>query len=369
MFTPSILLQIIPKQDTLRYINKFSNICPMFKKLYTLLFISLSLAASAQDGTRVYEFLNLSNSARQAALGGYDVTTWDADPNNALANPALMNTEMHGQFAVNYVSHIADVKNATFSGVYQLSDYDFIAVNGQYVDYGDLVGTDEVGAITGNFKAQDAAITIGYAREIADYWSIGANLKYINSTIETYKSSAVAADVGVSYHDFDKNVRIGLVFKNIGKQIQSYNQKEEDLPFQVNLGIAHQLEHVPLELNLTLHDLQKFDISQSYNKTGQEVGKGRKIADHLAVGAELFPGRDFNLRLGYNFKRGNELAVDGIRSFSGLTYGFGIRMNAFRIEYGHSNFHTSGGANHFSLLINLDRLIQGRDYWRSNPWR
>lgn len=341
----------------------------MFKNLYTLLFLFSTLAVSAQDGTRVYEFLNLSNSARQTALGGYNVTAWDADPNNVLANPALMNAEMHGQFAVNYLTQIADVKNATFSGVYRISDYDYISINGQYLDYGDMVGTDEIGTVTGNFKAQDAAITLGYAREIADYWTVGANLKYINSTIETYKSSAVAADIGVSYHDFDDRVKIGLVFKNIGKQIQTYSGKVEPMPFQVNLGIAHELEYVPLELNLTFHDLQKFDISQSYNKSGQEVNVGRKIADHIAVGAELFPGRDFNLRLGYNFKRGNELAVDGIRSFSGLTYGFGLRMNAFRIEFGHSNYHTSGGANHFSLLINLDRLIQGRDYWRSSPWR
>jgi len=340
----------------------------MFKNLYALFIIATSCVVQAQDGTRVYEFLNLTNSAKQASLGGYNVTSWDSDPNNALANPALMNAEMHGQFAINYNTHIADIKNASFSGVYQISDYDFVSINGQYVDYGDLVGTDEIGNLTGDFKAKDAAITIGYAREIADYWSVGANLKYINSTIEMYKSSAIAADVGISYHNFDDNIKVGLVFKNIGKQISTYSGLKEDLPFQINLGVAHELEHVPLELSLTLHDLQQFDISQTYNKSGQEINTGRKIADHIAVGAELFPGRDFNLRLGYNFKRGNELAVDGIRSFSGLTYGFGIRMNAFRIEYGHSNYHTSGGTNHFSLLINLDRLVQGRDYWRSNPW-
>lgn len=340
----------------------------MFKKLYALLLFGSSLVVHAQDGTRVYEFLNLTNAAKQAALGGYNVTAWDADPNNAMANPALMNKEMHGQFGINYVTHIADVKNATFSSVYQLSDYDYVSIHGQYVDYGDMVGTDEIGTVTGNFKAKDAAITLGYAREIADYWTIGANLKYVNSTIEMYNSAAVAADLGISYHDFDDRIKVGLVFKNIGKQIKAYNEQKEDLPFQVNLGVAHELEHVPIELSLTLHDLQKFDISQTYNKSGQEINTGRKIADHIALGAEIFPNRDFNLRLGYNFKRGNELAVEDIRSFSGLTYGFGIRMNAFRIEYAHSNFHTSGGANHFSLLINLDRLIQGRDYWRSNPW-
>lgn len=340
----------------------------MFKKLYALILFSSSLLTQAQDGTRVYEFLNLTTSAKHAALGGYNVTSWDSDPNNALANPALMNREMHGQFGINYVTHIADVKNASFSGVYRLSDVDYVSLHGQYLDYGDIVGTDEIGTITGDFKAKDAAITLGYAREIADYWTVGANIKYINSSIEMYKSSAIGVDLGISFHDFDDRTKVGLVFRNIGKQIQTFSGKRERLPLQVNLGVAHELEHVPLELSLTLHDLQKFDISQTYNKSGQEVNTGRKIADHIAVGAELFPGKDFNLRLGYNFKRGNELAIEGVRSLSGLTYGFGVRMNAFRIEFGHSNYHTSGGANHFSLLINLDRIVQGRDYWRSNPW-
>lgn len=340
----------------------------MLKKVHVLLLFIFSCSVNAQDGTRVYEFLNLTTSAKHAALGGYNITSWDADPNNAMHNPALMNKEMHGQFGINYVSHIADVKNASFSGVYRLSEFEYLSVNGQYLDYGNFVGTDEIGVETGNFKAKDVAFSVGYARDIADYWTVGANVKFINSTIETYNSSALAADIGVSYHDFDDKLRMGLVVRNFGIQLQKYNGLKEKLPLQINFGIAHQLEYVPLELSLTLHDLQKFDISQSFNNNKEEVSVGRKIADHIAVGAELFPGSDFNLRLGYNFKRGNELSVEGIRSFSGLTYGFGIRMNAFRLEFGHANYHTSGGANHFSLIINLDRLIQGRDYWRSNPW-
>ena len=340
----------------------------MFKKHYTLFLLALSSAIFAQDGTRVYEFLNITTSARQAALGGNAQTSWDADPNSSLWNPALMNREMHGQFGVNYVNYIADVNFGTFSTVYEIDKDNFLSVHGQYVDYGKLVGTDVNGNVTGNFKANDAAITVGYARVLGDYWTIGANLKYINSTIESYKSSAIAGDVGLSYHDFDKNINVSLVVRNIGKQVKTYSGKEEDMPTQVNLGITHRLEHVPLEFTFSLHDLQKFDISQPYGKNGQEVSGGRKFIDHLSVGAELFPESDFNMRLGYNFKRGNELSAEGIRSLSGLTYGFGIRINAFRFEFGHANYHKSGGSNHFGVLINLDRIINGRDYWRSNPW-
>ncbi len=340
------------------------------RKLYHLLiaFLGLQTFAKAQDGTRVYEFLNMTTSPRQAALGGNAQSSWDADPNMSLWNPALMNTEMHGQVGINYISYIADVKFATFSTVYQLSDVDYLSLHGQYVDYGKLIGADEIGNLTGDFKANDAAIILGYGREISDYISVGVNAKYINSRIESYTSSAVAADLGISYHNFDDDLNISLVARNLGSQIKTYNGKKEKMPVQINLGITHRLEYVPLELNLTLHDLQKFDISKPTNENGQEVSTGRKVIDHLSVGAELFPQQGFNLRVGYNFKRGNELAVNDIRSFSGLTYGFGIRVNAFRFEFAHANYHKSGGSSHFGLIVNLDRLIQGRDYWRSNPW-
>ncbi|WP_288764156.1 type IX secretion system protein PorQ [uncultured Weeksella sp.] len=340
------------------------------RKLYLLLLIMIGVSQQtfAQDGTRVYEFLNISTSARQAALGGNAQTAWDADPNMSLWNPALMNHKMHGQLAMNYVSYIADVNFATFSGVYQLTDIDFLSLHGQYVDYGKLIGADEIGNITGDFKANDAAIVLGYGREISDFFSVGVNLKYINSRIESYTSSAVAADIGISYHNFDDNFNATLVARNIGSQIKSYDGKKEKMPVQINLGLTHRLEHVPIELNLTLHDLQKFDNSIPENKNGKKTSFGRKFIDHVSIGAEIFPEQDFNLRIGYNFKRGNELAIDDVRSFSGLTYGFGFRANAFRIEYAHANYHKSGGANHFGIIVNLDRLIQGRDYWRSNPW-
>ncbi|WP_313375047.1 type IX secretion system protein PorQ [Chishuiella sp.] len=340
----------------------------MFRNISTLMLVAFSTIVFAQDGTRVYAFLNITTSARQAALGGNAQTSWDADPNSSLWNPALMNREMHGQFALNYVSYIADVNFGTFSTVYEIDQENYLSLHGQYVDYGKLVGADQNGNLTGDFKASDAAITLGYARVIGDYWTLGANLKYINSTIETYKSSAIAADLGLSYHDFDKNINISFVVRNLGGQLQTYSGTTEKMPTQINLGLSHRLEHVPLEFTLSLHDLQKFDISQTYNKNGEEVTFGRKIIDHVSVGGELFPDSDFNMRLGYNFKRGNDLSVDGIRSLSGFTYGFGLRINAFRFEYGHANYHKSGGSNHIGLIINLDRIIQGRDYWRSNPW-
>lgn len=339
----------------------------MLKRILVFL-LFVTVTASAQDGTRVYEFVNITTSARQAALGGNANSAWDADPNMSYWNPAMMNERQHGQVAFNYINYLADVNFGTLSAVYALDDYNFVSVHGQYVDYGDFRGYDENDNATGDFSAKDAALTIGYAHNLSDFFTVGANLKYINSRIESYSSSAVAMDFGAVFHDIDYNTNVSLAIRNVGTQLQTYSGKKEKMPVQINLGISHRLEHVPIELSMTLHDLQKFDISMPYDKNGQEVGTMRKFIDHVSVGAELFPDKGFNIRLGYNFKRGNELALEDARTFAGLTYGFGIRINAFRFEFGHANYYKGSNTNHFGLIVNLDRLMQGSNYWRSNPY-
>lgn len=339
----------------------------MFRRI---LFFSLLIAVTvnAQDGTRVYEFVNITTSARQAALGGNANSAWDADPNMSYWNPALMNERQHGQAALNYINYLTDVNFGTVSAVYQYDDYNFFSIHGQYVDYGDFRGYDENDNPTGDFSAKDAAITIGYAHNLSDFFTVGANVKYINSRIESYSSSAIAADFGGVFHDIDYNTNVSLAIRNVGLQLETYAGTKEKLPLQINLGISHRLEHVPLELSVTFHDLQKFDISMPYDKNGQETGNLRKFIDHVSVGGELFPDRGFNIRLGYNFKRGNELRLEDTRTFAGLTYGFGIRVHAFRFEFAHANYYKGANSNHFGLIVNLDRLLQGSNYWRSNPY-
>ncbi|MFA5619881.1 MAG: type IX secretion system protein PorQ [Weeksellaceae bacterium] len=333
-----------------------------------LLIFLWSIFSFAQDGTRVFEFVNITTSPRQAALGGNAQSAWDSDPNMSYWNPALANEHSHGQLGLNYIKYLAGVSFGTASAVYQYDDDQFLSIHGQYVDYGDFRGFDEFDNETGDFSARDAAVSIGYARRLGDFFSVGAAVKYINSRIETYSSQGVAMDFGIVYHDIDFNTNIALSVRNVGTQIQTYAGKKEKMPLQINLGFSHRLEHVPIELSLTLHDLQKFDISESYDKNGREIKFGRKVIDHVSAGMELFPGQGFNLRVGYNFKRGNELRIEDHRTFAGLTYGFGIRINAFRLDFAHANYYKGASTNHFGVIVNLDRLIQGRNYWRSNPY-
>ena len=64
----------------------------MLKKTILFFLLLLSTTSFSQIGGKyVYQFLNLAQSPRQAALGGKTVTVVDFDVNQAFYNPATIN--------------------------------------------------------------------------------------------------------------------------------------------------------------------------------------------------------------------------------------------------------------------------------------
>jgi hypothetical protein len=164
---------------------------------------------------------------------------------------------------------------------------------------------------------------------------------------------AVSANAGITYHIDKTGESASLVARNFGYQFKPFNGVRETMPFAIDLGYTRRLEKFPLAFTITAHDLQTFNISSEFDNNGKEVGVFRKIMDHFSVGAELFPERNFKLRLGYNVKRGNELAVLDQRSFSGISAGFGIRFGAFRIDYTHARYHSAANLNQIGIVYDF----------------
>ncbi|MBP7500661.1 MAG: type IX secretion system protein PorQ, partial [Chryseobacterium sp.] len=262
--------------------------------------------------------------------------------------------------SVNYASYLADTKIGSISYVRDLEFGHLVSFNARYMDYGSMPRTDENSNINGDFSAMDASVGLGYAYQFEDNWTIGANVNYITSKIDTYSSSAIAATAGVTYY-FDKsNETLALVFRNFGYQIQPYNGVREKLPFRVDLGYTKILDQLPAALTITAHDLQQFNISAETDINGQPTKFGRKVLDHISLGAELFPGQAFNIRFGYNVKRGGELAVLDQRSFSGLSAGFSLKISSFRFDYSHMRYHNASNVNMIGLTMDLIELSGNR---------
>lgn len=323
------------------------------KKITSVSLLLFTTILLAQEGTNVYPFLNIPVSARQAALGGDAVSVRDYDVSFAAVNPGLMNLEQDEMISLNYVSYLADSKYGTISYVKDLEEGHLVSLNARYMDYGKMPRTDESAMIDGEFGAMDASIGLGYAYQFDEDWTVAGSASFVSSRIDNYTSMAVVGNAGVTYHNRQSNETLALVFRNFGYQFKTYNGLRENVAFRVDLGYTKILDEFPVALTITAHDLQKLNISQDYNNNGQEISWSRKITDHLSFGAELFPQQAFNIRFGYNVKRGNELAVLDQRSFSGLSAGFGIKISSFRFDYAHVRYHNSSNVNLFGLTLDL----------------
>ena len=338
----------------------------MQKKLFILLLLLFAFSTYSQvGGQSVYQFLNLISSPRQAALGGKTITTYDYDVNQPLFNPATINQEMNGKFALNYGNYFGDVTYGTAAYAYTYDRHLQTFHGGiTYINYGTFDGRDEMGQETGEFTGSEIALSLGYAYNVP--WTklyIGANAKFISSTLESYNSFGVAADLGAVYVDDKNDINYGLVVRNLGTQVTTYAGQNEKLPLEVIAGISQELENVPIRWHLTLENLQKWKVGFANPARGEQTIDGEVIEEkvgflgnafrHVIFGAEIFPKKAFSLRVSYNFRRAAELKILEQRTFSGISAGFGVRFAKFRFDYSYSRYTLASNTSLFGLMINL----------------
>ncbi len=338
----------------------------MVQKLTLLSCLFFATASFAQVGGRAtYQFLNLGISPRQVALGGKVVTNYDYDPTQAIYNPASINPEMDNQLSLNYNNYIGDVNYGTASYAYLWDRRTQVLHTGiTYINYGKFDGYDEQGNATNSFGGGEVALSFGHARNIAfTNFHIGGNVKFISSKLEQYSSFGVAVDVAVMYVYEDWDLHITAVARNLGTQIQPYENTIEKLPFEVVLGISQTLQNIPIRWHFTLENMQVWNIAFANpnrdeidlegNTTFEKITFVDNAFRHMIVGIELFPESGFNLRLGYNLRRAEELRIVEQRSFAGLSAGFSIKLNKLRLSYAYSKYNSAAATSFFGLNINL----------------
>src|SRR5690606_1551641 len=192
---------------------------------------------------------------------------------------------------------------------------------------------------------------------------VGGNVKLISSTLETYNSFGAAVDFGGIYVNEDSGLNIGLSLRNMGSQLTTYAETRETLPFEILAGISQELENVPIRWHLTLENLQQWNVAFSNPARSEgtldggtkeeKVSVFNNALRHVIFGVELFPKRGFNVRVGYNFRRGEELRVMDQRHFSGLSAGFGLRINRLKFNYSYSRYTLAADTSLFGLTINF----------------
>ncbi len=349
----------------------------MGKRYYiiALIFVSIFQQGETQTGGRhIYEFVNLSPGSRIAALGGMPIAWRATDPGVVFQNPSLMTDKLDGTVQFSHQFYFADIGTGHFSYSDHLKKWNLNVQGGaHYINYGDIPQTDIYDNTLGQFKPKETDFYIAVSKTIKERLIIGANLQYIFSTLNNYSSQGLSVNTGISYFNPEKEFGLSLVVKNAGVQITKYNNERETLPFEIQLGFAKKLKHLPLIYHITFQHLENWNLKyDDPNLANDGVLFGDVSTDsefdnfvgnllrHFVIGAELNFGKkeNFSIRLGYNHLRNSDLSLNDYRSFSGLSWGFGIKIYKFKFDYSNAVYHLAGGTSQITLSTNLNSFFK-----------
>jgi len=344
-------------------------------QLISILFCTLYAAtAFAQlGGSSTYSFLDMTSSARNAAMGGDQIAIKDGDLDMLYLNPSILDSSMSNYLATDFTNFYGGINYGYIGYARTFDKIGNMGFGVMYANYGDFTRADANGTIQGNFSANETLLHATYARGFGKFFSTGANLKLIYSQLADYNSFGMAVDLAATFHHPKSNFTVSLVARNLGSQLKPYVAGQyEPLPLSLDLGISHKLKYLPLRLSMTIVDLQQPNLAyrDPTNSppdvdplTGevieQKINIGDAIMRHFIFSTELTIARRIMLRAGYNYGRRQEFKVASRPGTVGLSWGIGIKVNRFVFSYSRAAYHQAGGTNQISIMTNLGPHIKG----------
>ena len=388
-------------------ISRASKAC-----ILALCFLSLSIPTKAQIGlgqidgrintiNTAVPFLRIAPDARSGGMGDVGIGV-SPDPNAIFFNPAkLAFVEKDLGISLTYTPWlkelVPDIYLADLSVFKKINDVQTIGAALRFFSLGEIVFTDFQGVGQGNFKPNEFALDVAYARTLTDFFSASLALKFIYSNLasgqlvngdEITAGTGVAADVSVFFRNPDikvsgkkAEINAGVNISNLGTKISYTNSAENKDFIPTNLGVGAGLtidfdEYNSLTIATDLNKLlvptpdtldednnQIYDYKEQSSVSGifssfndAPDGFSEELKEWMiGIGVEYWYSQQFAVRAGYF----NEAATKGNRKF--FTMGLGVKYNVFGLNFSYL-VSTSGQRNplnntlRFSLLFDFDAL-------------
>ncbi len=336
------------------------------KKAFLFSALMLPFCMMAQIGGANFEFLNQVTDARSLSLGGMPMLAWDHDASKGIWNPALLNEEMNANAGANILNFLS---NATLSSVYYVKNYEDVgtfALSMQTADYGKMDGYDISGNGTGEFIPYEMSLNLGASRKLNERFHVGAQMKMVYSTLQSYKASALFFDFSSVYTNESERLLMSLIVRNVGGILSNYtSESTTDIPLEVHFSLSHKLEHMPMRWLLNIEQLQDPDLTYDDPRllevnsidntvTKDEFSFSDKVLRHVTAGAELLLSKNLHFRFGYNYRLRQELGLKDFKTGVGLSWGFSMRLSKFKLQYGRATYHVAGALNSFSIAMNVN---------------
>jgi len=301
-------------------------------------------------GSTGFQALQLINNARTAGLGGYNVSWADGDLALFFQNPAILDSTQSGDAVIMYNPFFADINAFTGQYVAQFPVIGKIGFGLTYVDYGSFDQTDATGAASGEFTARDLMLVLGKSFTSGPF-TLGTNIKFIQSGISGYQAHALTIDLGGLYRTPGSDLTIGMAIRNLGVAFSGYDDDAPALPLQIETGVSFQPEGMPIRFSLTAHNFT--DASDDFFDEDENPNLADDVLKRVSVGAEILISPNVHVLLGYDHNRKRELRLEETGGGAGFSYGFMVDIRRYRLRFSRSTFHAAGGTSFLSLQTNI----------------
>jgi hypothetical protein len=296
--------------------------------------LSFSLSAMAEQsnfgsGSTSAAFLKIPSSVRSAGMAeASEGLNLGAD--SLYSNPANLAWNKGQQAGLGHNMWVQNVSIEHLGYGLGLFDTAGAAIGFDYLSYGsmDKVKANPDGTLSndGTFTPTAYHLDLGYGQRFGSL-AAGLAFKVISESIDTYSSSAFAADLGFGWQP-EGLPSLGLTLKNLGSQMGG-----SCLPAMAKLGALQGFDLTGKTLNLGLDAGLPFNDSK-----GISVG----------LGAELWLNQGFALRTGY--KAQDRGALAGI---SGLSAGLTAKISIAQLDYALTTLGDLGQSHQFGLSANF----------------
>lgn len=339
--------------------------------LITLMLSTLSAQRPYRVGTTACNFLETGVGSDGMAMGDAYVAI-PGKLSSFYWNPAGLAHMKSGEFLFMQQPWVVDINTTAFAGAFVVPGVGVVSLGVQHIDYGDMeVTTMDMQEGTGEkFTSNEYSLSLGFARKLAQWFSFGANAKYVSSQIWHTKSSAMAVDLGalVSTGFFsltgktEDGLNIGMSIANYGTKIK-YDGIDLVYPIDIAYDESGNFKDVPAQFRMSEWELPLiFRIGVSYIPINNTYNRLTLAADALHPNnnsESINLGAEYELKLpgtGSLFARGGYKGLFMDESIYGLTFGGGIQINmlgntALKIDYAFRDMDVLGNIHVYTFGI------------------
>ena len=299
--------------------------------------------------------MSLPSSARASALGGDPIALSEKDLSLVGENPALMDSVAMEDIYLQYSPFFGGINLLNVGYAFDAQALGPLAINLSYLNYGSFERTDNIGTNQGSFSPQDYVIQVSKSHRMG-LFVLGANLKFIHSSIDGFGASALATDLGGTFQLPNSDFTLGLVIKNLGFTIDQYANTDNDLPVDVQVGTSFKPQYMPARFTLNFsmlgRDVGYFDANTTDQERASNVDT---FFRHLSAGLELYIGKAITAMFGYDHLRNQELRLVQGNYGAGFSFGFNIKVKKFDFTFSRAVYHAAGGLNTLGVSTNLSQ--------------